>query len=52
MADGSPDLDVNDIEVSTVLAGIDGDEAGAVHEGHVEDLNGDGLDDLVLRSLI
>ena len=46
---GTADLDVNDIDVSTILLGINGDEAAAVHDGHIENLNGDGIDDLVLH---
>ncbi len=46
---GTDDFDVNDINVSTVRFGVVGDEAMAVHSGHIEDLNGDGTDDMVLH---
>jgi hypothetical protein len=46
---GSATFDVNDIDVSTVRFGLSGTEAAAVHSGHIEDLNGDGIDDMVLH---
>ena len=46
---GAVDLDVKDIDVTTLLFGLNGDDAAPVHRGHVEDLNNDGLDDLVLH---
>lgn len=46
---GSADLDVADIDPSTVAAGVDGDNASPVHGGHIEDVNGDGIDDIVFH---
>ena len=46
---GSATFDVNDIDVSTVLFGISGDNTSAVHSGHIEYLNGDSYDDMVLH---
>ena len=46
---GTATFDVNDINVGTVRFGVLGTEAAAVHSGHIEDLNGDGIDDMVLH---
>ncbi len=46
---GSANLDVTQIDVSTVTAGATGVEASPVHGGHIEDVNGDGIDDIVFH---
>jgi hypothetical protein len=46
---GSEDLDVSTIVVSTVRFGVTGFEAAPVHNGHIEDLNDDGINDIVLH---
>jgi len=46
---GSTDLDIINIDVSTVLFGITGNNATPVHNGHLEDLNGDGIYDIVFH---
>lgn len=46
---GSQWLDVNDIDSSTVSCGFTGIEAQPVHNGHIEDINGDGSDDIVFH---
>ena len=42
-------LDVTTIEVTTVGFGVDEYTATPAHDGHVEDVNGDGIDDLLLH---
>ena len=44
---GSDDFDVMDVDVNSVTFGPDG--AAPVHGGHFEDVNGDGLTDLVVH---
>ncbi|MFC1714661.1 DUF11 domain-containing protein [Candidatus Poribacteria bacterium] len=45
---GSPDFDVNDVDPLTVVFGPG--EASECHEkGHIEDVNGDGEDDMILH---
>jgi PKD repeat protein len=47
-----PEFNVHDIETSTVLFGLTGFEAVPVHKGycgHVEELNDDGIDDMVFH---
>lgn len=46
---GGLNLDVSDIDVSTVLAGVTGIEASPVHGGHIEDINEDGIDDIIFH---
>ena len=54
---GAAGFDVHDIDVATVLAGVDSNDDGVVdpdgaapvHTGHIEDLDGDGLDDVVFH---
>ncbi len=46
---GSPTFDVANIDVSTVLAGVTGTEAAPVHEGHLKDINADGMEDMVFH---
>lgn len=49
---GSTEFNVHDIDKSTVRCGLTGLEAVPVHKGycgHVEDLNGDGIDDMVFH---
>ena len=54
---GSGDLDISQIDVSTVLAGVDTEPddvvdapgAAPVHSGHIEDIDGDGVDDIVFH---
>jgi len=49
---GSPEFNVHDIDKSTVRFGLNGLEAIPVHKGycgHVEDLNEDGIDDIVFH---
>ena len=43
------DFDATTIDVSSVLFGLEGDDAAPVHGGHIEDVDDDGLDDLVLH---
>ena len=44
---GSDDFDVTEVNIATVTFGPDG--ASPVHGGHLEDVNGDGLTDLVVH---
>jgi len=44
---GSSDFDATQVDFSTVVFGPD--EASPVHDGHVEDLNGDFFDDMVFH---
>ena len=46
---GSAAVDVSAIDVSTVRMGVDGSEAEPVREGEIDDLNGDGVDDIVFH---
>ena len=46
---GTDTFHVNDINVSSVGFGFDGNNAAAVHSGHIEDLDNDGFDDMVLH---
>ena len=48
---GATDFDVHDIDVTTVRFGVDGDNAAPAHRrrGHIEDINGDGIDDMMLH---
>jgi len=46
---GSEDFDVVDIDVDTVRCGVNGKEASPIHKGHIEDINGDGIDDMVFH---
>ena len=46
---GRAGFDVSDLIPSTVLAGVDGDNASPVNGGHIEDVNGDGIDDYVFH---
>ena len=49
---GSSEFDVHNIDKSTVRFGLNGDEAIPVHKdycGHIGDLNGDGIDDMVFH---
>ena len=46
---GTASFDVEDIDVSTVLFGVNGDEASPVHTGHIEDLNEDDINDIVFH---
>ena len=44
---GSADFDVTEVDIATVTFGPGG--AAPVHGGHLEDVNGDGLTDLVVH---
>jgi len=44
---GSADFDVIEVDIATVTFGPEG--AAPVHDGHLEDVNGDGLTDLVVH---
>ncbi len=44
---GSDDFDVTEVDIATVTFGPGG--AAPVHGGHLEDVNGDGLTDLVVH---
>ena len=44
---GSDDFDVTEIDIATVTFGPDG--ASPVHNGHFEDVNDDGITDLVVH---
>ena len=46
---GSQWLDVSRVNVSSVRFGVDGVEASAVHNGHIEDVNADGIPDMVFH---
>ncbi|MFC1989716.1 PKD domain-containing protein [Chloroflexota bacterium] len=46
---GTAAFDVNDIDVSTVRCGVNKNDAEPVHSGHIEDINGDGIDDIVFH---
>jgi len=46
---GSPVLDVTTIDVTTVGFGVGENTAMPAHSGHVSDVNGDGIDDLLLH---
>jgi len=43
------DFDATTIDPSTVLAGVNGDNAAPHHNGHVEDVDGDGDLDMVFH---
>ena len=42
-------FDANGVDIGTLRFGVNGTEGMAAHGGHIEDLNGDGLDDLMLH---
>ena len=46
---GGEGFDVHDVDISTLRFGFDGDEARPAHGGHVSDVSGDGIDDLMLH---
>lgn len=49
---GGPTFDVNSIDLKTVFCGVVGNEAAPVHDGycaHIEDINGDGTNDMVFH---
>ncbi|MCH8061001.1 MAG: DUF11 domain-containing protein [Chloroflexi bacterium] len=46
---GGDGFDVHDVDISTLRFGFDGDEARPAHGGHIGDLSGDGIDDLMLH---
>lgn len=46
---GSPRLDVANVDVDSVRFGVVGDEAAAVHSGHIQDVNGDLFPDIVFH---
>lgn len=53
---GGTNFDVHDIDVSTVRFGVDGDDEKPAHRrrghgkrGHIGDINGDGIDDMMLH---
>ena len=46
---GGDGFDVHDIDISTLRFGFDGDEVRPAHGGHISDLSGDGIDDLMLH---
>lgn len=56
---GSPKFDVGAINIASVVAGVDADSNGAIdpsalpaavfHDGHIEDVNNDGVDDIVFH---
>ena len=46
---GTADFDAAAIDVTTVLFGLNGDEAAPVHGGHIGDVIGDSRDDMVLH---
>jgi uncharacterized repeat protein (TIGR01451 family) len=46
---GGDGFDVHDVDISTLRFGYDGDEARPAHGGHISDVSGDGIDDLMLH---
>ena len=46
---GGDGFDVHDIDISSIRFGFDGDEARPAHGGHIGDVSGDGIDDLMLH---
>ncbi|MDA0769234.1 MAG: DUF11 domain-containing protein [Chloroflexi bacterium] len=48
---GATNFDVNDIDLSTIRFGVDGDNTMPQHRrvGHIKDINSDGIDDMVLH---
>ena len=49
---GSSEFNVDEVDTSTVLFGLNGSEAIPIHKGycgHIEDLNGDEIDDMVFH---
>jgi hypothetical protein len=46
---GSASMEVTQIDALTVTAGATGTEASPVHGGHIEDVNGDGIADIVFH---
>ena len=46
---GSAIFDVDNVDVHTVTFGVTGFDATPVHNGHIGDVDGDGIDDLVLH---
>jgi uncharacterized repeat protein (TIGR01451 family) len=46
---GGDGFDVHDVDISTIRFGYDGDEASPAHGGHISDVSGDGIDDLMLH---
>ena len=45
---GTESFEISDVDVTTLIF-AQGYTFGPVHEGHIEDVNGDGLDDLLLH---
>ena len=42
-------FDAYDVDIGTLRFGVNGTEAATAHGGHIDDLNGDGRDDLMLH---
>ena len=49
---GRGDVDVTEIDVATITFGVTGTEATPIHSGHIEDVNGDFIPDLVLHPVL